>query len=397
MGFNEKMTTLADAIREISGTTTDKTLDNMTSDLDSANTEIAEQTELLEQIATALEGKAASGSIDTSDATATANDILADKTAYVDGEKITGTIATITQATPSVSIDSSGKITATATQSAGYVEAGSKSATKQLAFQPAKTITPTTMSQTAVSSGYYTGGAVTVKGDTNLVASNIKNGVSIFGVSGTYVGSGGSSGDTSTEDGLITRTLTSYTNSRVTTIGSYAFCSYTGLTSISFPAATTIGRYAFSSCTGLTSISFPVVTTIGSEAFYYCTGLPSISFPVVTTIGSDAFYYCTSLTSISFPAATTIWDYAFYHCTGLTSISFPAATTIDKYAFWYCSKLSKIYLTASSVCTLNHSSAFSNTSIWSNKGSIYVPSSLVASYKAATNWAFFSNRIFSAP
>ena len=84
---------------------------------------------------------------------------------------------TATQATPSITINASGLITATATQTAGYVTAGTKSATKQLAFQAAKTITPTTTNQTAVSSGYYTGGAITVKGDSNLVAGNIKSGV----------------------------------------------------------------------------------------------------------------------------------------------------------------------------------------------------------------------------
>ncbi len=106
--------------------------------------------------------------------------------------KISKSVATATQATPSVSINSSGLITATATQTAGYVSAGTKSATHQLAFQAAKTITPTTASQIAVSSGYYTGGDVTVAGDSNLVAGNIKSGVSIFGVAGTH--SGGSGG-----------------------------------------------------------------------------------------------------------------------------------------------------------------------------------------------------------
>ena len=74
----------------------------------------------------------------------------------------TKSVATATQATPSVSIDSAGKITATATQTAGYVAAGTKSGTKQMTVQAAKTITPSTSSQTAVAKNVYTTGAVTV-------------------------------------------------------------------------------------------------------------------------------------------------------------------------------------------------------------------------------------------
>lgn len=92
---------------------------------------------------------------------------------------------TATQATPSITVSTAGKITASASQSAGYVAAGTKSATKQLTTQAAKTVTPGRANQTAVASGRYTTGAVTVKGDANLVAGNIKSGVSIFGVAGT--------------------------------------------------------------------------------------------------------------------------------------------------------------------------------------------------------------------
>lgn len=95
-------------------------------------------------------------------------------------------MSTATQATPSISVNSSGLITASATQSAGYVASGTKSATKQLTIQAAKTVTPTTSEQTAVVSGVYTTGAVKVAGDANLVAENIAEGVSIFGVIGTH-------------------------------------------------------------------------------------------------------------------------------------------------------------------------------------------------------------------
>ena len=108
-----------------------------------------------------------------------------------DGGIITGTLAEVTQATPSISVSSSGLITASATQSGGIVEGGSKSATQQLTTQAAKTVTPGTSDQTAVASGRYTTGTVQVAGDANLVPENIAEGVSIFGVQGTHSGGGG--------------------------------------------------------------------------------------------------------------------------------------------------------------------------------------------------------------
>lgn len=100
---------------------------------------------------------------------------------------------TATQATPSISVSSGGLITASATQTAGYVASGTKSATKQLTVQAAQTITPGTADKT-ISSGRYLTGTQTIKGDSNLVAENIKSGTSIFGVTGSYEGSGGSGG-----------------------------------------------------------------------------------------------------------------------------------------------------------------------------------------------------------
>lgn len=94
-------------------------------------------------------------------------------------------------ATPTIDVSAGGLITATTEQEKGYVPGGTKSATQQLTTQGAATITPTTTNQTAVASGRYTTGEVVVSGDANLVAENIAEGVSIFGVQGTHSGGGG--------------------------------------------------------------------------------------------------------------------------------------------------------------------------------------------------------------
>ena len=74
----------------------------------------------------------------------------------------TKSVGTTSLNTPSVSIDTNGKITASITQSAGYISAGTKSATKQLSTQAAKTITPSTSAQTVLEKNVYTNGTITV-------------------------------------------------------------------------------------------------------------------------------------------------------------------------------------------------------------------------------------------
>lgn len=96
----------------------------------------------------------------------------------------TKSVGTATLATPTISVNSStGVITATVTQTAGYVSAGSASDTESLTVQAAQTITPGTSNQT-IAAGKYLTGAQTILGDADLISSNIKSGANIFGVSG---------------------------------------------------------------------------------------------------------------------------------------------------------------------------------------------------------------------
>ncbi len=51
----------------------------------------------------------------------------------------------------------------------------------------AQTITPGTEDQN-IDAGVYLSGKQTIKGDANLLAENIKEGVELFGITGTYTG-----------------------------------------------------------------------------------------------------------------------------------------------------------------------------------------------------------------
>jgi hypothetical protein len=193
---------------------------------------------------------------------------------------------------------------------------------------------------------------------------------------------------------LITRDFTEdyYTNDRATTIGAGAFCGATHLRSVNFPNCTKI--FGISSSYIFNQVQY----YCGIGAFAYCFNLTTVSFPAATRIGNYAFAYCFNLTTVSFPAATHIDVSAFAYCFNLTTVSFPAATRIDNYAFATCEKLKSLYLPGSSVCELAATSTFSHTPIATSRfigtyGSIYVPASLVAAYKSATNWAVYASRI----
>ena len=124
-------------------------------------------------------------------ATAYSEHVRSGKTFYKDGILYGGTMEDATVSIDSnngITIDSNtGIITAKATYNSGYVTSGSTSNTKQLTTKGATNWTPGRDIQT-IAAGTYLTGTQTIKGDSNLIASNIKNGVSIFGVAGTYSG-----------------------------------------------------------------------------------------------------------------------------------------------------------------------------------------------------------------
>ena len=100
---------------------------------------------------------------------------------------ISGTSASVSTGTNVLTLTKTVSVTPSVT--AGYVANGtagnsSVSLSATVTTKAAATITPGTSNQT-IASGTYLTGAQTIAGDADLVAGNIKSGVTIFGVSGS--------------------------------------------------------------------------------------------------------------------------------------------------------------------------------------------------------------------
>lgn len=108
----------------------------------------------------------------------------------------------------------------------------------------AATYTPKTTDQ-SIASGQYLSGTQTIKGDANLVAGNIKSGVSIFGVTGTYTGGGSSGGNGNNNVEAYAITDTNPSVSFKTASGTIKIWGYGTISSSSGWGGTTTSLIAF--------------------------------------------------------------------------------------------------------------------------------------------------------
>ena len=130
--------------------------------------------------------------------TQTSNGSVTIPAGYHNGSgKVTVNVSTSTATgaldTPSISFDKKlGRFTATSkVKTSGYISTSdtttkSYTITRYLGGE----YTPTKESKTVSLNEKYCTGDVVIKGDNNLIPGNIKNGISIFGVAGSYTGDG---------------------------------------------------------------------------------------------------------------------------------------------------------------------------------------------------------------
>ena len=334
--------------------------------------------------------------IDTSDATATSDDIASGKTAYVNNQKIEGTVETISNNTAA---------SASNVYNLGLTVGFQTKFTKPYLFRQNSRLLVSTNNENVVEAIKLTPEQI-VEGNTVL---GVKGSTKILDTS-----------DATAKSSDILQGETAYVNSEKIegTMQKYDG-SYEGNVSIGneweeiFKSSidntygskvtklprgiTTIGKYAFEYCTNLKITELPdTITSIGDNAFSNCTNLALTKLPSkLTSIGKNCFNRCNKLDIKEIPVGITIIpQYAFGYCNGIKTLNILGnITEFAGQCFYNCNYLEKVVLPNITSVPKLGSNVFDSTKISYGQGYIYVPDNLIEQIKSATNWSAYAERI----
>ena len=154
-----------------------------------------------------------------------------------------------------------------------------------------------------------------------------------------------------------------------------------------------IQDYVVEYCAGnLTSYRNDKLTIINGQMFRGHQNTLHYYFPNVTTV-SDWSFAQSKIQTIILPKATDIYWDNFRDCANLTTADFGAAKYIQTRVFLSAKSFETLILRRTDTVTALYAiDALSGTKIEGGTGYIYVPRSLVDSYKAATNWSTYANQ-----
>lgn len=160
---------------------------------------------------------------------------------------------------------------------------------------------------------------------------------------------------------------------------------YYRISSVDFPNATSVGYYSFQMWNA-TSYNLPKCHLLGGHTFRYNLSLTEIKLPSIDSVAS------TSATKSGY----------FHGCTALKKVDIgssdkPLITSnhvmFYQTCFYYCSALQALILRTPTLIEATLTNNFTNTGIANGTGYIYVPSSLLETYKTANRWADYASQI----
>lgn len=160
---------------------------------------------------------------------------------------------------------------------------------------------------------------------------------------------------------------------------------YYRVSSVDFPNATSVGNYAFQMWNART-YNLPKCHLLGGNMFRYNLALTEMKLPSIDSVASSSatrsgyFYHCSSLKKVDIgssdkPLVTSshvmFYQTCFYGCSALEALILRTPTLIE--------------------ATLTNN--FTGTGIANGTGYIYVPSSLLETYKTANRWVDYASQI----
>lgn len=160
---------------------------------------------------------------------------------------------------------------------------------------------------------------------------------------------------------------------------------YYRISSVDFPNATSVGNYAFQMWNS-TSYNLPKCHLLGGNMFRYNLALTEMKLPSIDSVASTSatrsgyFYQCSSLKKVDIgssdkPLVTSshvmFYQTCFYGCSALEALILRTPTLIE--------------------ATLTNN--FTSSGIGNGTGYIYVPSSLLETYKTASRWSDYASQI----